>query len=89
MNNTYLGNFVINESNIEQYDNGFYRLKHMDTLLLMRDKVLNRGKRLFAKIQSCNINKCMLCGKMIIEYYQNRNNDKFNKLVKEYFEKYY
>ena len=37
MNNTYLGNFVINESNIEQYDNGFYRLKHMDTLLLMRD----------------------------------------------------
>ena len=69
MNNTYLGNFVINESNIEQYDNGFYRLKHMDTLLLMRDKVLNRGKRLFAKIQSCSINKCMLCGKMTIEYY--------------------
>ena len=30
-----------------------------------------------------------LLTKMIIEYYQNRNNDKFNKLVKEYFEKYY
>ena len=30
-----------------------------------------------------------LVTKMIIEYYQNRNNDKFNKLVKEYFEKYY
>lgn len=27
--------------------------------------------------------------KMIIEYYQNRNNDKFNKLVKEYLENYY
>ena len=70
MNNTYLGNFVINESNIEQYDNGFYRLKHMDTLLLMRDKVLNRGKRLFAKIQSCNINKCTLSGKMTVKFYK-------------------
>ena len=70
MNNTYLGNFVINESNIEQYDNGFYRLKHMDTLLLMRDKVLNRGKRLFAKIQSCNINKCTLSGKMTVRFYK-------------------
>ena len=38
MNSTYLGNFIIDESNVEQYDNNYYRLKHMDTLLLMRDK---------------------------------------------------
>lgn len=44
-------------------------------------------------IKECNIINTKIddkiLTKMIIEYYQNRNNDKFNKLVKEYLENYY
>ena len=30
MNSTYLGNFIIDESNVEQYDNNYYRITIID-----------------------------------------------------------
>ena len=64
---TYIGNYVINKSNIVKQNDNTYRLTHTDSVLSIRDKTLNRGKRLFAKIQACNIN-VSYSGLMNVEY---------------------
>lgn len=66
-------------------------LKFIQAMLNQNDLKVNKYYEL-ARIENKLVNSMLdeeILNRMIIEYYQNRNNDKFNKLVKEYFEKYY
>ena len=81
---TYVGNYVINKSNIvKQYDKT-YRLTHSDAMLSIRDKTLNRGKRLFAKIQACNIDT-VFNGKITVSYYKLKGIISDELITREYY----
>ena len=74
---TYVGNYVINKSNIVKQNDKTYRLTHSDAMLSIRDKTLNRGKRLFAKVQACNIDT-IFNGTLTIKY-KNQTSTDFQK----------